>query len=340
MAMGRQKDGQGDLMVSWSEMPRSPGHVFYDRLGVKQPTAWTMKQKIMAVMTRREAETPLSGRVEMDDAYLGGMRSGGKRGRGAAGKTPFIAAVSTSPEGRPHKVKMTPVKGFRKREIARGARCWLTPSAQVVTDGLRCWRALAEAGNGHRAIRTGSGRQAARMAPFKWVNTTLGNIKSAITGTYRKLSPDHAERYFASFAWRYNRRYQLQTMILCLSGLHPHSPGRVAGAQARKGPTWSATSRAGWGSAVPWRRVRWTPWSRRSSRHWRRKRQCGSPALARSLRSEAWPLRAAIGVNIADTWGKQRMEAGCEERQRFLSPMMNVPERVSGPVYVRPGANR
>ena len=32
MAMGRQKDGQGDLMVSWSEMPRSPGHGFYDRL--------------------------------------------------------------------------------------------------------------------------------------------------------------------------------------------------------------------------------------------------------------------------------------------------------------------
>src|SRR5919199_503360 len=32
MAMGRQADRQGDLMVSWSEMPRSPGHVFYDRL--------------------------------------------------------------------------------------------------------------------------------------------------------------------------------------------------------------------------------------------------------------------------------------------------------------------
>ena len=27
MAMGRQKDGQGDLMVSWSEMPRSPGGI-------------------------------------------------------------------------------------------------------------------------------------------------------------------------------------------------------------------------------------------------------------------------------------------------------------------------
>ncbi len=32
MAMGRQGERQGDLLVSWSELPRSPGHVFYDRL--------------------------------------------------------------------------------------------------------------------------------------------------------------------------------------------------------------------------------------------------------------------------------------------------------------------
>lgn len=32
MALGRQRDRQGDLMVTWREMPRSPGHVFYDRL--------------------------------------------------------------------------------------------------------------------------------------------------------------------------------------------------------------------------------------------------------------------------------------------------------------------
>ena len=231
------------------------------RLGVKQPTAWAVKHKIMAVMARREGGTALTGRVEMDDAYLGGVRSGGKRGRGAAGKTPFVAAVSTSPEGRPRKLKLalvtdglgcwsaleeaacshqairtgsdrqaarmasfkwvntmlgnikSAVKGFRKREIARGAKHWLAPGAAVVTDGLGCWSALEEAACSHQAIRTGSDRQAARMASFKWVNTMLGNIKSAITGTYRKLGPDHAGRYLASFAWRYNRRYQLQTMI-------------------------------------------------------------------------------------------------------------------------------
>jgi transposase len=32
MAMGRAGDRQGDLIVTWAEMPRSPGHVFYDRL--------------------------------------------------------------------------------------------------------------------------------------------------------------------------------------------------------------------------------------------------------------------------------------------------------------------
>src|SRR4029453_9671371 len=32
MAMGRQGDRQGDLIVTWAEMPRSPGYVFYDRL--------------------------------------------------------------------------------------------------------------------------------------------------------------------------------------------------------------------------------------------------------------------------------------------------------------------
>jgi transposase len=32
MALGRQRERQGDLLVTWREMPRSPGHVFYDRL--------------------------------------------------------------------------------------------------------------------------------------------------------------------------------------------------------------------------------------------------------------------------------------------------------------------
>src|SRR3989440_4703134 len=32
MALGRQRERQADMLVSWAEMPRSPGHAFYDKL--------------------------------------------------------------------------------------------------------------------------------------------------------------------------------------------------------------------------------------------------------------------------------------------------------------------
>ena len=67
------------------------------RLGVTQTTAWKIKHKLKQVMLERDATKRLAGRIEIDDAYLGGERSGGKRGRGAAGKTPFVAAVETTP---------------------------------------------------------------------------------------------------------------------------------------------------------------------------------------------------------------------------------------------------
>src|SRR3954452_16222591 len=93
------------------------------RLGVKQGTAWLMKHKLMRTMAAREAGKPkLSGRVEVDDAYLGGERSGGKRGRGAAGKTPIVAAVETTPERKPMRLRLSVVKGFRKREVEKLAK--------------------------------------------------------------------------------------------------------------------------------------------------------------------------------------------------------------------------
>ena len=120
------------------------------RLGTRQPTAWLIKHKLMAAMAAREAEKPkLAGRVEMDDAYLGGQRAGGKRGRGAAGKTPFVAAVETTAERKPRRLRLTVVKGFRKKEIATLARRDLAAGSNVVTDGLSCWTAVSEAGCDH-----------------------------------------------------------------------------------------------------------------------------------------------------------------------------------------------
>ena len=182
------------------------------RLGITQNAAWKMKHKLAQVMLERNAAKRLKGKVQMDDAYLGGERSG-PRGRGAKGKTPFVAAVETTNDGKPHQVILRRVKTFSKHAIKKLASTALAPGAEVVSDGLACFAAVVAAGCTHKAIVTGSGSKAAKNPTFKWVNTALGNIKAALVGTYRAVREQHAGRYLAEFEYRFNRRYDLGEMI-------------------------------------------------------------------------------------------------------------------------------
>ena len=70
-----------------------------------------MKHKKMQVIQERDENKPLVGIVEIDGAYLGGVRSG-KRGRGAENKTPFVAAVQTTDQSQPEVIKLSVVESF------------------------------------------------------------------------------------------------------------------------------------------------------------------------------------------------------------------------------------
>src|SRR4051794_39589451 len=178
----------------------------------------------MRAMAAREAAKPkLEGRIEVDDAYLGGERPGGKRGRGAAGKTPIVAAVETTAERKPKRLRFSVVKGFRKKEVEKLAKRDFAPGSNVVSDGLSCWPAVEKAGCAHFAMATGAGKKAAGWTPFRWVNTTLGNIKTAIVGTYHHVSAKHAQSYLTSFAYRFNRRFQLDSIVERLAWAAVHT---------------------------------------------------------------------------------------------------------------------
>ena len=82
-----------------------------------------------------------------------------------------------------------------------------------MTDGLGCWSALDEAACSHQAIRTGVGPTGGPQGIVQMGEHDARQHQERDHGTYRQLGPDHAGRYLASFAWRYNRRYQLETMI-------------------------------------------------------------------------------------------------------------------------------
>lgn len=191
-------------------------------LGVCYRTAWRIKQKLMQVMYEREKTTVLSGRVEVDDAYLGGKKPGGKVGRGSENKSPFIAAVQTNKNGNPVYAVFSPVKAFTLNDVAVWAKSSLSPLTTVVSDGLACFNAVNQAGCEHQKEVVGKKRKSTEMECFTWVNTILGNLKTAISGTYHAFDFDkYGYRYLGEHQYRFNRRFDLSAMFnrLCTAAV-------------------------------------------------------------------------------------------------------------------------
>jgi len=183
------------------------------QLGVSYPTAWTLKHKLMLAMKDAEAGRKLHGRVEMDDAFLGGERSGGKPGRGSENKIPFVVATQTvGMNHKPHRVCLSQIP-HRLTAVASFCDQHLERPVTVISDGLACFAVAQQAGV-HEAIVTGGGSASAKDSRFQGVNIYLGNLKSSITGTYRHFNfAKYAMRYFAEFQFRFNRREDLRGML-------------------------------------------------------------------------------------------------------------------------------
>ena len=182
-------------------------------LGVRYKTAWLLKHKLMQVMSEREARRQLDGRVEIDDAYLGGELPGGKRGRGSENKVSFIAAVQTTETGKPLKVCLKKL-AFTREAIADWAKSALSASAHVVSDGLWCLCAVTAAGATQERIVTGGGAASVKLPQFGAVNTFLGNLKTAYSGTYHAFDfAKYAHRYLAEVQYRFNRRFDLSSIL-------------------------------------------------------------------------------------------------------------------------------
>ena len=182
------------------------------QVGVSYRTAWLIQHKLMQAMAERENGYVLEGQVQVDDAYLGGERSGGKAGRGSENKVPFVAAVSLSDEGHPLRTKLTPVAGFSLKAIAQWASTSLAPGSTVLCDGLACFGAVTAAGCVYQPTVV-AGRKPRDLPEFEWINTVLGNLKSSLTGAYHAFKfRKYAERYLSAFAYRFNRRFNLRTL--------------------------------------------------------------------------------------------------------------------------------
>ena len=185
-------------------------------LGVSYPSAWLMKHKLMEVMRLREDSRQLSGRVELDDGYLGGQRSGGKVGRGSENKIPFVTAVQTTESGEAKFVCLAQVP-FTKEAMTAFVNRHLVRPLTVVSDGLACFTVTASAGI-HERVIVSAGKASAAYARFNAVSTVQSNLKTAISGAYHSIKfAKYTHRYLAEVQYRFNRRFDMRAIFARLA---------------------------------------------------------------------------------------------------------------------------
>ena len=184
-------------------------------LGISANAALRIKHKLQQTMKEREDAIPLHGLVLMDDAYWGGKKRDGRRGRGATGKTPFLAAIQLSKEKHPIFIKFNKVAGFTKKEITAWVSKHLVRNSYVVSDALNCFLGVEDGKSNHLSIPANKFEDLSHTV-FRWLNTVIGNIKTAIHGAYHAIRPKHLPRYLAEYCYRFNRRFHLEGMIKSL----------------------------------------------------------------------------------------------------------------------------
>lgn len=139
-------------------------------LGVSYRTAWLLQQKIIEGMSQQEQKNILQGVVHVDDGYIGGRQSG-VCGRGAAGKLPFITALSFK-NNKPDQLKLSLLSRFSKEEISAWSRHFLQNNSHVFLDALPGFAGLARQHVKHSIINV-THRPDEKDHLFKAINTIM-----------------------------------------------------------------------------------------------------------------------------------------------------------------------
>jgi len=173
-------------------------------MGVRYRVAWTMLQRFRVAMVRSDRE-PLSGDVEVDETFVGGPKSGGKRGRGAAKSLVVIAVEIKQPRGF-GRVRMRHILDASGKSLLPFVRDVVRPGSSVLTDGWPGYNGLAEQGFEHkRDIQYKSDSPAHVSMPG--VHRIASLFKRWVLGTHQgSVTPDHLQSHLEEFTFRFNRR--------------------------------------------------------------------------------------------------------------------------------------
>ena len=184
-------------------------------LGVTYKTAWRMFHQIRKLM--EEGGPTFTGPVEVDETYVGGKRPG-KRGRGAAGKTPAFGIVER--QG----VVMTKVVPNVKAMTLLPIIWKHVPAYEghtIYTDEMASYNLLPKMGYKHESIRHSAKVWVKGDTHTNTIEGFWSLLKRGINGVYHSVSRQHLQAYLNEYSFRYNHRKDTEPMFETLMGRVP-----------------------------------------------------------------------------------------------------------------------
>lgn len=167
-------------------------------------TAWTWLHKMRNAMVRSGRER-LSGRVEVDETYVGGQEEG-VSGRLTEKKAVVAVAVEVHQPKGFGRVRLRQVPDVSSASLVGFVQGVVTPGSTILTDGWKSYDSLPQHGYPREKIVISASGDPAHVA-LPGVHRVASLLKRWLLGTHQgAVSNKHLDYYLDEFTFRFNRR--------------------------------------------------------------------------------------------------------------------------------------
>ena len=185
-----------------------PAKELQRQLSVTYKTAWRMGHQIRKHMAETDGDPPLGGHVEADETYIGGRRKGGKRGRGAPGKTVVFGMIERGGD-----VMTRVVPNVKRKTLERHILANIKDGSTISTDELSSYAKIARLGYTHGTVNYSADQWVDGIHHVNSIEGFWSMLKRSIRGTHIHVSRKHLSKYLGEFEFRYNLRHAPETMF-------------------------------------------------------------------------------------------------------------------------------
>ncbi len=154
---------------------------------------------------------PFTGEVEVDESYFGPHRVRGKRGRGAAGKTPVIGLLK-----RGENVFVSVVKNCSRQELMPVIKGQVLEKSTVYTDGWKAYAGLVTNGYKHHRIHHHDNEFARGKNHVNGIESFWSYAKFRFT-KLRGVKKEKFLLHLKECEWRFNHRHDNIYLLLLKS---------------------------------------------------------------------------------------------------------------------------